>query len=281
MGGAISKIVFQPPRYPGGPPGGPPGAPDLIALKTKSGETIHAIHIKSGGSLTLLYSHGNAEDILMAFSFFKSVSAALKVDLLLYEYVGYGCSSGSPSEAGVYESVEAAFHYLTKELQIPPSSIVAYGRSLGSGPSVHLCARERVGGLILQSALLSVHRVALRLRFSLPFDLFKNINKIKKVFCPVFCIHGTNDEVVPIYHGIELYKRAPLTVSPMWVEGAGHNNLEIVAGDLFFLALSRFLRLVQQQQQQLLLQQQLQQQQQQQEEQQQPPAAVVAAAEGA
>ncbi|CDJ69393.1 hypothetical protein, conserved [Eimeria necatrix] len=237
MGGAISKIVFQPPRYPGGPPGGPPGAPDLIALKTKSGETIHAIHIKSGGSLTLLYSHGNAEDILMAFSFFKSVSSALQVDLLLYEYVG-------------------------------------------SGPSVHLCARERVGGLILQSALLSVHRVALRLRFSLPFDLFKNINKIKKVFCPVFCIHGTNDEVVPLYHGIELYKRAPLTVSPMWVEGAGHNNLEIVAGDLFFVALSRFLRLVQQQQQQQQLQQQLQQQQQQ-EEQQQPVAAVVAAAEGA
>ncbi|KAL8450315.1 hypothetical protein Emed_002573 [Eimeria media] len=261
MGGTLSQIVFQPPRY----PEGPPHDADFIPLTTKGGETIQSLHIKGGdGSLTLLYSHGNAEDILAAKEYFKHLAALCQVDVFLFDYVGYGCSSGKPSERGVYESIEAAYEYLTQKLHIHPSTIIAYGRSLGSGPSVHLCMHHELGGLILQSALLSIHRVALQLRVSLPFDMFVNRDKIHKVKCPVFCIHGTNDEVVPLSHGIELYKRAPLRASPFWVEGAGHNNLEVTARRHFFAALRRFIKLVIQRNSQL--QQQQQQQQQQREE---------------
>ncbi|KAL8275476.1 hypothetical protein Esti_000608 [Eimeria stiedai] len=201
MGGTLSQIVFQPPRY----PEGPPRDADFIPLTTKGGETIQSLHIKGGdGGLTLLYSHGNAEDISAAKEYFKHLAALCRVDVFLFDYVGYGCSSGKPSERGVYESIEAAFEYLTQKLHIHPSNIIAYGRSLGSGPSVHLCVHHELGGLILQSALLSIHRVALQLRVSLPFDMFVNKDKIGKVKCPIFCIHGTNDEVVPLSHGIGL-----------------------------------------------------------------------------
>ncbi|OEH78703.1 hypothetical protein cyc_03069 [Cyclospora cayetanensis] len=203
MGAALSRVVFQPPQYPGGP-GTPPETSDLVTLTTKKGDTIHAFHIKGGGgTLTLLYSHGNAEDITLSRGYFQQLAAFCAVDVFLYEYVG-------------------------------------------SGPSVHLCALHPLGGLILQSALLSVHRVALRLRLSLPGDLFKNIEKIHKVECPVFSIHGTNDEIVPVAHGIELYKKARLRVSPFWVEGGGHNNLELLSRREFFFAMSRFLRLIHQ-----------------------------------
>ena len=40
------------------------------------------------GECTLLYSHGNAEDIFLSFSFFLHLSRVCRADVLLYEYVG-------------------------------------------------------------------------------------------------------------------------------------------------------------------------------------------------
>ena len=45
------------------------------------------------------------------------------------------------------------------------------------------CPRQ-VRGLILQSPVLSMYRVAMHLRFTLPGDLFPNIDKITGVQCP-------------------------------------------------------------------------------------------------
>ena len=45
MGGALSRVVFQPPRYAPGD-GGPQDREGLISLTTRRGETIHGIHIK-------------------------------------------------------------------------------------------------------------------------------------------------------------------------------------------------------------------------------------------
>ena len=40
-------------------------------------------------------------------------------------------------------------------------------------------------------------------------------------------IHGTADEVIEFSHGLEIYNKAPITVEPLWVEGAGHNDVEL------------------------------------------------------
>lgn len=58
------------------------------------------------------------------------------------------------------------------------------------------------------------------------FDMFANVDKIARVQVPVFCVHGTEDEVVPFSHGLELCRRARYTVEPLWIRDAGHNNLE-------------------------------------------------------
>ena len=43
----------------------------------------------------------------------------------------------------------------------------------------------------------------------------------------VLVIHGTDDEVIDFSHGLAVYERAPRTVEPLWVEGAGHNDVEL------------------------------------------------------
>ena len=54
-----------------------------------------------------------------------------------------------------------------------------------------------------------------------------SIEKISRVTSSVLVIHGTDDEVIDFSHGLAVYERAPRTVEPLWVEGAGHNDVEL------------------------------------------------------
>lgn len=44
---------------------------------------------------------------------------------------------------------------------------------------------------------------------------------------PVLVIHGTEDEVIDFSHGMTIYEKCPRAVEPLWVEGAGHNDVEM------------------------------------------------------
>lgn len=61
-----------------------------------------------------------------------------------------------------------------------------------------------------------------------PFSVC-SIDKISKVTSPVLVIHGTEDEVIDFSHGLAMYERCPRAVEPLWVEGAGHNDIELYA----------------------------------------------------
>ena len=54
-----------------------------------------------------------------------------------------------------------------------------------------------------------------------------SIDKVPKITSPVLVIHGTEDEVIDFNHGLTIYERCPRTVEPLWVEGAGHNDVEL------------------------------------------------------
>jgi pimeloyl-ACP methyl ester carboxylesterase len=229
MGDAISSLLFQPP------------SPTYLHpsrhfwLTTKHGSSIPAFFIeRPHATVTILFSHGNAEDLGMIYDWFNDLARVLKVNILAYDYTGYGKSSGGPpTEENCYADIEAAYQYLTEVRHIPPEQIVLYGRSLGSGPSCYLARKtadqgRSVSGVILQSPLLSAYRVAFNFRFTMCGDKFPNIDRAPFIRCPVFIIHGTQDEVVPFWHGQELFTQIPQEwrAKPFWVEGAGHNNIE-------------------------------------------------------
>eukprot|EP00930_Biecheleria_cincta_P003509 TRINITY_DN104443_c0_g1_i2.p1 TRINITY_DN104443_c0_g1~~TRINITY_DN104443_c0_g1_i2.p1 ORF type:complete len:243 (-),score=16.34 TRINITY_DN104443_c0_g1_i2:45-773(-) len=146
-------------------------------------------------------------------------------------------SSGrQPSESSVYADIEAAFTYLRDVRRVPWEQIIAYGRSIGTAPSIHLATMTPVRGLILQSPMTSIFRIPFRLRFTLPGDVFSNIDKIGNVCCPVFVIHGTRDEIVPCWHGQALHDacvKKGTAFQAYVVEGGDHNDLERFAADTF------------------------------------------------
>lgn len=237
MGAAIAGLVFQPPKTTGFS-----GREGVFWLNTAHGVRIPAFFIDRSAPLTVLFSHGNAEDLGMIFDWFSSFSKQLNVNVLAYDYTGYGRSRDgrapgaepvTPSEECVYNDVLAAYEHLTTHLGFAPSQIVLYGRSLGSGPTCFLAeklSRERTpcAGVVLQSPLLSAYRVAFNFRFTMPGDVFPNINRVGNIDSPIFVIHGTRDEVVPFWHGEELFLACQrrCRARPFWVDGAGHNNIE-------------------------------------------------------
>jgi hypothetical protein len=163
--------------------------------------------------------------------------------VLAYDYEGYGESGGTPSEEAVIRDIEAAYAYLTEQRGVPPGRIIAYGRSLGGGPSVDLASREPIGGLILESTFMSVFRVITRVPL-FPGDRFKNLEKMERVGCPVLVMHGKSDSLISFRHGEALLAAARGPKRSLWVDAAGHGDLPFAAGGAYDAAIGDFARLL-------------------------------------
>ncbi|KAJ0857370.1 putative serine aminopeptidase, S33, alpha/Beta hydrolase [Helianthus annuus] len=213
----------------GGVDDGGGGSVDVLSLCTKRGNKIVAFYLKNPyARLTLLYSHGNAADLGQLFDLFVQLKANLRVNLMGYDYSGYGESSGKPTELNTYADIEAVYECLQTEYGVSQEDLILYGQSVGSGPTLHLASKlPRLRGVVLHSAILSGLRVVCHVDCRFCFDIYKNVNKIRKVKCPTLVIHGTEDDVVNWQHGNRLWKMAKDPYEPLWVKGGGHCNLEL------------------------------------------------------
>lgn len=238
MGGVVTSLVFQPPEL------GYPNDPNITWIKTTSGAVIPVCFVDRQRKLTILFSHGNAEDLGSVIPAFKYLADVLGVNVIAYDYFGYGLSEGTPSEAQVYMDVQAVYDYATNDLGIKPSQIIVYGRSVGSGPTTYLASQKQVAGVILQSPLASVFRVVFNSRFTMYGDMFPNIDRIGKVTAPVLIIHGTADETVPYWHGVALFEECQKPVKPLWIDGGQHNDLEMNYKDAMISRLKEFVQFI-------------------------------------
>jgi len=192
--------------------------------------------LRRNAKLTLLYSHGNAEDLGMMYKRMKELARVLCVNVLAYDYSGYGLSTPKcePSEQMCFHNIDAAFNYLVQVMKVPPKQIILYGRSLGSGPSCYMAKKtadegQSVGGLILHSPFLSIYRIVLDVRSGYVGDMFQSYKRAGDIKCPVFIIHGMTDKVVPFWHSEELLRsfQPQYRAKPMFVKNMGHNSIEL------------------------------------------------------
>lgn len=257
---AISGLTFAPPLRQPGDADDLLSDPNLVFVPACQGTTttdseppLAALHVDIGATLTVVYSHGNAEDLTDLRPNLVRLSQELNVNILGYDYPGYGLSVGSCCEVACCRALQACIAYLGRQ-GVDRSSIVLMGRSLGSGPAVDVASKQLgFAGLILQSPFLSILRTRLSIYVASTMkdaDLFDNAGKISHVDCPVFVLHGSKDSVVPLSHGEELWSRAPNAVRPWWVDGCNHNDVHSHAD--YALRLAEFLDFIQARQQRQL-----------------------------
>nr|XP_027078540.1 alpha/beta hydrolase domain-containing protein 17B-like isoform X1 [Coffea arabica] len=247
MGGVTSSIAAKFAFFPPSPPsytvvadnscGGKlciPEVPrrddvDVLKLRTRRGNDIVAVHVKHPkASATMLYSHGNAADLGQMFELFVELSLRLRVNLMGYDYSGYGQSTGKPSEYNTYADIDAIYKCLKEQYGVKDEQLILYGQSVGSGPTVDLASRiPNLRGVVLHSPIMSGIRVLYPVKRTYWFDIYKNIDKIGMINCPVLVIHGTADEVVDCSHGKQLWEHCKQKYEPVWINGGGHCNLEL------------------------------------------------------
>ncbi len=221
-----------------------PHAPGYSAgvgkVPTADGDSIAVVWLPNPEArYTILFSHGNAEDLGDLRPFLADLRGA-GFSVLAYDYRGYGMSTRrAPTETRAYEDLAAAYAHLTGPLGVPPERVILHGRSLGGGIASHLASRRPAAGLVLESTFVSAFRVPVT-RPLFPFDRFATAARLRDVRYPVLVIHGTRDEVVPYWHGPALLAAANAPRTHFWVEGAGHNDLASVAGPRYFQALRDF-----------------------------------------
>lgn len=229
-----------------------PRTPDMTLLNQLEGEfkiptaddaEISAVWLEHPDApLTLLVSHGNAEDLSIAVPFFHRVRD-MGWNVLVYDYRGYGLSGGKASTKNAQRDVSAAYRWLVVEKGIEPKHIVAHGRSLGGAVATWLAARHEVGGLIVESSFTSAFRVKTRIPILL-FDKFNSVRSIRDVDCPVLITHGRDDSVLPLWHGKKLFDAAPEPKRFAWFDASEHSNYAIAAEEEYFSGLQSFLEFI-------------------------------------
>jgi len=228
---AADRMIFLP-----RPPSSYADTPDIIKLQTEDGVTISALHLPNPDArFTILYSHGVAEDLGQLRPFFETYRDQ-GFALFAYDYHGYGTSAGRPSEKNVYRDAAAALRYLVDQAQVKPEHIIAHGRSVGAGAACYLAENEPIGALVLESAFVSAFRAVTHVRLA-PFDKFENLQRLAAIRCPVLVIHGLNDDVVAPWHGKKLLAAAGAPKANLWVEGATHDDIPLVAGPKYWEAI--------------------------------------------
>lgn len=105
--------------------------------------------------------------------------------------------------------------------------------------AIDLASRRKLAGLIVESSFVSAFRAVTRIRVT-PFDKFNNIDKIKKVKCPVLMIHGKDDRIIGLWHSEKLFEAVNKPKLKFWVDGAGHNNLLSKAGVRYWGIIEEF-----------------------------------------
>jgi len=203
---------------------------DVFYTRSSRGNRIACMYVKCcpNARYTVLFSHGNAVDLGQMCSFYYGLGVRISCNIFSYDYSGYGGSNGKPTEKNLYADVAAAWNELRNRYNVSPDSIILYGQSIGTVPTVDLASKYEVAAVVLHSPLMSGIRVAFPdTRRTWCFDAFPTIDKIPKVISPTLVIHGTEDEVIDFSHGVTIYERCPRAVEPLWVPGAGHNDIEL------------------------------------------------------
>jgi len=204
---------------------------EAVRIETSDGERLVAWQLEPDDPIAeVVYFHGNGGNLSAWLPVFATLHAH-NLRVLAVDYRGYGLSSGSPSEEGVYRDAEAvvkhAAGHRSKSAERP---LVFWGRSLGGPIAAAATHTVRPDGLILESSFADKAAVirsnpVLRMLNVFGAYRFETVTLLKDFSGPVLVLHGNRDSIVPFALGRELHDLLHTPGRFVEIVGADHNDL--------------------------------------------------------
>jgi fermentation-respiration switch protein FrsA (DUF1100 family) len=191
----------------------------------------------------LLYFYGNAMCLAYAEPEFDRFRR-LGLNVMIPDYVGFGLSTGKPSEVGCRQTALACLEHL-RSRGFPAPKIIVAGWSLGGAVAIDAASLHSVGGLIAFSTFTSSYDMARNLiplplpRFLLAHR-FESFKKIPSMTCPILLGHGRRDTIVPfpMFERLAGAVKAPLQT--LIIDDAEHNDFYDIGGERIDAAIRQF-----------------------------------------
>lgn len=243
-----------------------------LKLECSDGVHVHAWYMpapnnKEASAATLLFSHENAGNVGLRLPEFASLSAKLEVNILAYDYRGYGFSDEATiNEIGLMRDVRTVWNWLEQAAlqgKINRNKVFLFGRSLGGAVTIQLASelcedggpkKEAVcpAGIIVSNTFTSIEDMVGAIYPLLDWKFirkrllrlqWRSISHIRRVRFPILFIRGLRDEIVPADHILRLRDAAELSsrVLVETVPNGMHNDTWMKAGEDYFRWLSDFI----------------------------------------
>ncbi len=230
-----------------------PKTPDEVGLPfeqhfidTPDGCRLSAWHMCPPDPLgAVVYFHGRATNMGILNEIFALIYKS-GLQLMAVDYRGFGWSSGTPSEAGLYIDAKASVKYFRENLKAPHVPLIYWGRSMGGCFAAYAARQHPPHGLILETAFTSKSSLIKhypRLRFLNLFSRCRlnTIEHLKNHPYPVLLMHGDLDKTVPLAEGHTLYERLSGPKEFFRVEGADHINIHLVDSEAYIDRVLKFI----------------------------------------
>ncbi|MBF0406419.1 MAG: alpha/beta hydrolase [Candidatus Riflebacteria bacterium] len=219
-----NKIIFHPFALEGPPVLPVPEFPQLKwenhIFQNSLGNNISAVFLRNesvketSSKTVILFSHGNAGNNTHRFSK-MNIIASLPADIMIYDYSGFGYSSGSADVKTSIEDGLAALKYLKDKFGIDSKQVILYGESIGTG--VTACIANRISwnirGIVLESGFASLKaRAAKKIPIIGPIVLVNDYpvdQLLSEYNGPLFIIHSEEDEINPYSDSQKVYEKCP------------------------------------------------------------------------
>ncbi|KAJ7772978.1 Alpha/Beta hydrolase protein [Mycena maculata] len=195
---------------------------------------------------TVIMFHGNGSNYGDGI-YAASKLLAMRVNVLMLSYRGYGRSEGIPSEIGLRLDAQAALDYVGSDTELSARPTILYGTSLGGAVAIDLASRNpsMVSALMIENTFTSIADVVHGLPLLGPFSFlctqkWESAAKVPLIprTTPILMLSGTRDEVVPKAHMEALWAvaqrrgRGDNPNSESELDGTTHDRFESFANGL-------------------------------------------------
>lgn len=233
-------------------PGNNIPAEQLEAISFDSGgKTLAGFWVKAGDDAnklnqTILFYHGNRKNID---EYWADVMAlhATGADVMVFDYRGYGKSTGELTSTAELEADAAAALAFVHGRGIADADLTLFGYSLGTYATLSVAkSHAAFRAIFLQAGFSTMQSIVQASVFApvpdgwLNSDTFDNISRVGAVGAPLMVIHGTEDATFRFEdHGQALYDKAPDPKRLLLIPNCTHNDIPAAMGESAYTAAVR------------------------------------------